>query len=56
MSPGRFEAMLGGIVGARMGVERIEGTWKLSQDKPDADRAGVIAALGDHPIARLMRE
>jgi transcriptional regulator len=55
MSPGRFEAMLGGIVGARMAVERVEGTWKLSQDKSDADRAGVIAALGDHAIARLMR-
>jgi transcriptional regulator len=55
MSPGRFEAMLGGIVGAQLGVDRLEGTWKLSQDKPDADRAGVIAALGDHPIARLMR-
>ena len=55
MSPGRFEVMLSGIVGAHLGVDRIEGTWKLSQDKPDADRAGVIAALGDHPIARLMR-
>jgi len=47
--------MLGGIVGARMIVERLEGTTKLSQDKPPADRAGVVAALGDHPIARMMR-
>jgi len=54
MSPGRFETMTRSIVGARLTVERLEGTTKLSQNKPDADRAGVIAALGDHPIARLM--
>ena len=54
MSPGRFETMLRGIIGARLTVERLEGTTKLSQNKPDGDRAGVIAALGDHPIARLM--
>ena len=56
MSPGRFEAMTAGIVGARLAVERLEGTTKLSQNKPQADRAGVAAALGDHPIATLMRE
>ncbi|HEY2358634.1 MAG TPA: FMN-binding negative transcriptional regulator [Phenylobacterium sp.] len=55
MSPGRFEAMTGGIVGARIAVQRLEGTTKLSQEKSEADRAGVIAALGDHPIARRMR-
>jgi transcriptional regulator len=55
MSPGRFEAMTRSIIGARLTVERLEGTTKLSQNKPEADRAGVIAALGDHPIARLMR-
>ncbi len=55
MSPGRFEAMLRGIVGARMRIERLEGTFKLSQNKSAEDRAGVIAALGDHPIGRRMR-
>jgi len=54
MSPGRFEAMTRAIVGARLVVERLEGTTKLSQNKDAADRAGVIAGLGDHPIARLM--
>jgi transcriptional regulator len=56
MSPGRFDQMTRAIVGARMTVERLEGITKLSQDKNPADRAGVIAALGDHPIARRMRE
>lgn len=56
MSPGRFEAMLNGILGARLEVERLEGTFKLSQNKSAADRAGVMAALGDHPIARRMTD
>lgn len=56
MSPGRFEAMLKGIMGASLTVERLEGVFKLSQNKDAADRAGVIAALGDHPIARRMPE
>jgi transcriptional regulator len=55
MSPGRFEAMLTGIVGARLTLERLEGTTKLSQNRDEADRAGVIAALGDHPITARMR-
>jgi len=55
MAPGRFEAMMGGIAGARLTVERLEGTFKLSQNKPDSDIAGVAAALGDHPIGGLMR-
>lgn len=56
MSPGRFEAMLKGIMGASLKVERLEGVFKLSQNKDADDRAGVVAALGDHPIARRMSE
>ncbi|MDB5457510.1 MAG: FMN-binding negative transcriptional regulator [Caulobacter sp.] len=56
MSPGRFESMLRGIIGARLTIERLEGTFKLGQNKPEADRAGVIAALGEHTLARLMRD
>ncbi|MDO8381102.1 FMN-binding negative transcriptional regulator [Phenylobacterium sp.] len=56
MSPGKFDGLLGGIVGARMAVSRLEGTNKLSQNKAAADRAGVMAALADHPIGRRMRD
>ena len=56
MSPGRFEAMTRAIIGGRMRIERLEGTTKLSQTKGEADRAGVIAALGGHEIARRMRQ
>ncbi|MET3666206.1 FMN-binding negative transcriptional regulator [Caulobacter sp. 1776] len=55
MSDGRFEAMLRGIAGGRLFVERLEGTFKLSQNKSDADRLGAAEGLGDHPIAEMMR-
>ena len=55
MSPGRFDKMMTMIVGARLTVDRFEGVFKLSQNKSDGDRAGVITALGDHPMAHLMR-
>lgn len=54
MSPGRFERMLAGIVGARLVVERLEGTFKLSQNKDAIDRIGVAAALAGHPLGALM--
>ena len=54
MPPERFDMLLRGIVGGRLWVERLEGTFKLSQNKSEADRANVIAALGDHPLARRM--
>ena len=55
MSPGRFETMIKAIVGARLTVERLEGTTKLGQNKTAADRASVATALGDHPIAQRLR-
>jgi transcriptional regulator len=55
MSPGRFETMTRAIIGGRLAIARLEGTTKLSQNKGEADRAGVVAALGDHPIAARMR-
>jgi transcriptional regulator len=56
MAPGKFDAMLRGIVGGRMVVDRLQGTFKLSQNKADEDRAGAEVGLGDHPIADLMRK
>ena len=55
MKAGKFESMLRGIQGGRLFVERLEGTFKLSQNKTDADRLGAASGLGDHPIAGLMR-
>lgn len=50
------EQMLNGIVGVELTVERLEGQWKLSQNRPAEDRAGVIAALAasDDPEERAL--
>ena len=55
MSPGVFDRMSRAIIGARLTVERLEGTFKLSQNKSEADRAGAIDGLGGDPVADLMR-
>lgn len=53
--------LLRGFVGFEIAIARIEGKRKLSQDKPEKDRAGVIAALEasadprDHAVANAMR-
>jgi transcriptional regulator len=45
-APSTFvEAQLKGIVGIEIAINRIEGKWKVSQNRPEADRAGVVAGL-----------
>jgi len=39
-------SLLGAIVGFEIALERLEGKFKLSQNRSAADRAGVIAELG----------
>ena len=40
-----IEQMLGAIVGIEMPITRLEGKWKVSQNRPGQDRDGVIDAL-----------
>ena len=54
------EKMVAAIVGFEIAIERIEGKFKLSQNRPTADRAGVVNALllgapADQQVARLMQ-
>jgi transcriptional regulator len=55
------QSMLKGIVGVEIAVARLEGKFKLSQNRPAADRPRIVAALdarGDSEsaaIAELMR-
>ena len=54
-------AQLRGIVGIEIPVTRIEGKWKVSQNRPEADRAGVVAGLtaeggGAEAMAALVAE
>jgi Transcriptional regulator len=39
------EAQLKGIIGIEMTIETIEGKWKVSQNRPLADRIGITAGL-----------
>ncbi|HEV8677873.1 MAG TPA: FMN-binding negative transcriptional regulator [Stellaceae bacterium] len=56
------DSMLKGIVGVEIAVSRLEGKFKLSQNRPAADRPRIIAALEEREdpdsraVARLMRE
>ncbi len=53
---------LRGIVGLRLPIRRLYGKWKMSQNRPPADRAGARRALADsereadRATARIMRE
>jgi transcriptional regulator len=40
-----IDGMLKGIVGFAMPIARLEGKWKMSQNRPAEDRAGVISGL-----------
>ena len=52
-----IDGMLKGIVGFALPIARLEGKWKMSQNRPPADRAGVVAGLesdGLGDVAALM--
>jgi transcriptional regulator len=62
LEPARLARLLQGITAFSIEVTRVESKRKLSQNKSDADRAGVIAGLlarggdGDAVLARWMEE
>lgn len=50
-------SQLKGIVGFRMPITRLQGKWKVSQNRPAADRDGVVQGLqqdGDMEMAALV--
>jgi transcriptional regulator len=51
------DMMLKGIVGFTLPITRLEGKWKMSQNRPAEDRAGVVAGLeaeGRQDVAALI--
>ncbi|MCV0396527.1 MAG: FMN-binding negative transcriptional regulator [Rhizobiaceae bacterium] len=45
-APEKFvEAQIKGIVGLEIAITDLQGKWKVSQNRPAADRAGVVAGL-----------
>jgi transcriptional regulator len=53
-----IDSMLARIVGIEIPIGRLVGKWKMSQNRPPADRLGVIAGLSseDGDTARDVRE
>jgi len=62
MNPEALDRMMRMIVPARMRVTGVDGTWKLSQNKPDAARKAVAKQIEKGPgaeqqvLAALMRD
>jgi transcriptional regulator len=53
------QAQIKGIIGLEIEITRLEGKWKVSQNRPAADREGVHAGLseqGDTAMADLVAE
>jgi len=52
-----IRSLLKGIVGLELPIERLEGKWKVSQNRTEAERKGVIDGLGslDTPESRAMK-
>ena len=44
-----IDELLPQIVGIEIEIARLEGKWKMSQNRPEADRAGVVAGLRNSP-------
>jgi transcriptional regulator len=57
-APGAYvDAQMKGIFGIEIPIARIEGKWKVSQNRPEADRVGVAEGLlaeGDAAMAELV--
>jgi transcriptional regulator len=55
-------SMLDAIVGVEIPIQRLEGKWKMSQNRPEADRLGAIDGLSasggsaEQAVAAIMRE
>jgi transcriptional regulator len=62
-APERYiDRLIKAIIGIEIPIARFEGKWKVSQNRPAEDRAGIIAGLADsdepmkHAMAQLVRE
>jgi transcriptional regulator len=52
---GYIEKLLNAITGIEIPVERLEGKWKVSQNRPAGDRASVAEALAGHPMGAAVK-
>ena len=50
-----IEKLCNGITGIEIPVARIEGKWKVSQNRPEMDRRSVAEALAGHPMGAAVK-
>ena len=51
-----IDRLCAAITGIAIPVARLEGKWKVSQNRPAEDRASVAEALAGHPMGRAVKE
>lgn len=53
-----IQSLIRGIVGLELKIERLEGKWKISQNRSEADRRGVVEGLDalDTPGSQSMKQ
>ena len=54
-----IQAQIKGIVGLQIAIDDIEGKWKMSQNRPEPDRTGVVDGYqndGATAMAALVRK
>lgn len=50
-----IDKMLNAISGIEIPIERLEGKWKVSQNRPETDRRSTAEALADHPMGAAIK-
>lgn len=53
--PAYIDKLLHAITGIEIPIDRLEGKWKVSQNRPAPDRASVAEALAGHPMAAAIK-
>jgi len=53
--PDYIDKMLGTIVGIEISITELKGKWKISQNQPEVNRAGVVAGLRQRGTADAMQ-
>ncbi|MFN0105154.1 MAG: FMN-binding negative transcriptional regulator [Bryobacteraceae bacterium] len=53
--PEYIDKLLNAITGVEISIERLEGKWKVSQNRPGEDRVSVMEALSGHPMAAAIK-
>lgn len=53
--PEYIDKLLNAITGIEIEIGRLEGKWKVSQNRPGGDRASVAEALAGHPMGAAVK-